>query len=201
MAVSRVKTSSILQGFPKSRSLLAGNSAYIPTSYESIASATTGTSGVVTFSSIPSTYSDLQIKFIARSDRASSADQIKITLNSDTGTNYTRHYSVGDGTTANAGGTITLANNSMIQMAASSLTSNSFSAGIIDILDYANTSKYTTLRMTYGTETNAGTNSNAIYLQSGLWLNTAAVSTITFSVLNGPNYVSGTSFALYGIKG
>jgi hypothetical protein len=30
MATSRVKTSSILQGFPKSRSLLAGNSAYIP---------------------------------------------------------------------------------------------------------------------------------------------------------------------------
>jgi hypothetical protein len=30
MAVSRVKTSSILQGFPKSRSLLAGNTAYLP---------------------------------------------------------------------------------------------------------------------------------------------------------------------------
>ena len=30
MATSRIKTSSILQGFPKDRSLLAGNAAFIP---------------------------------------------------------------------------------------------------------------------------------------------------------------------------
>ncbi len=73
MAVSRVKTSSILQGFPKSRSLLAGNAYFQPTAYESIATTTVGAGGTstITFSSIPSTYTHLQIRGIGRSDAAS----------------------------------------------------------------------------------------------------------------------------------
>jgi hypothetical protein len=180
---------------------LSSGVAAATSSYESIASATVGTSGVVTFSSIPATYSALQVRFIARTDRSGSNDQIKITLNSDTGTNYTRHYLQGNGASAIAAGTITLANNSMLQIPAASVTASIFGVGIIDIQDYANTTKYTTLRIIYGEDLNSGTTASSIYLQSGLWLNTAAVSTIAFSVLNGPNYVTGTQFALYGIKG
>ena len=61
--ITRLKLSTIEQGLPKYRSMLAGNAAYVPSSYESIASATgTGSSGTITFSSIPSTYQSLQLR-------------------------------------------------------------------------------------------------------------------------------------------
>ena len=66
MATSRIKTSSILQGFPKSRSLLAGNAAYDPAATFLIQRTTLSSTGTVTFTSIPQTYKHLQIRFLAR---------------------------------------------------------------------------------------------------------------------------------------
>ena len=76
---------------------------------------------------------------------------------------------------------------------------NIFGANVLDILDYANTSKYTTARILGGIDIN-GSGGN-IRLDSGVWMNTAAVTSLTISPTTANNFVQYSSFALYGIKG
>jgi len=90
-----------------SRSMLAGNTAFNPSSFESIATATgTGSSGVITFSSIPSTYQHLQLRWIARTtDATSGFESILIRYNGVTSTSYGYHYIEANGSTVSAAGT------------------------------------------------------------------------------------------------
>lgn len=193
MAVSRVSLSSITQGFPKSRSFLDGNSAYNPSSFESIATVTgTGSSGTITFSSIPSTYKSLQIRGLMNTNLGSNASTY-MTLNGDTGANYARHYLYGDGTSATAVGSNA---DSSIQTGWVGNSSTSMGTVIIDIIDYASTSKNKTIRSFSGDDLNG---SGRVMLLSGLWVNTAAVSSISLTI--GGSFTTTTQFALYGIKG
>lgn len=163
-----------------------------PTSYESIATVTVGSGGssTVTFSSIPSTYKHLQIRAIAKA--SGSNFNPKMQFNGDTGSNYSWHYLYGDGSsvTAGAGTTQAFIYNSII-----STNANMYNAFIIDILDYANTSKYKTTRELSGEDRNGG---GEIALWSGNWRSTSAITSITFSNGTFDNY---TQYALYGIKG
>ena len=171
------------------------------TAFESIATATgTGSSATITFSAIPSTFQHLQVRWRARSTFAtSSAVAIQLTINSDTGTNYAYHNLWGDGSSANASGSATtdkivIGNG----MAGNSMTSGVMGVGLLDIQDYASTTKNTTSRIFCGIDTN--TTTGAVRLMSGLWINTNAVSSLTFTANNG-NFGTDTTFALYGIKG
>ena len=67
-------------------------------------------------------------------------------------------------------------------------------AGVVDILDCSNTSKYKTMRALCGTDTNGG---GEVGLFSGVWQSTSAISSITISFSNIAQY---STFALYGIK-
>ena len=75
---------------------------------------------------------------------------------------------------------------------------NMFGSGVIDILDYANTNKYKTVRTLSGDDKNG---SGYVVFGSGLWQNTNAVSTITLTNHGATNFQQYSSFALYGIKG
>ena len=89
MAVTSVKTGSSFTNLTKYNDFLGPNSAYIPTSFDSIASATgTGSSGTITFSSIPQTYKHLQIRGIGRLDVVTGGVSTRIRLNGDTTSNY-----------------------------------------------------------------------------------------------------------------
>ena len=172
-------------------------------SYESIASATgTGSSGVITFSSIPSTYKHLQIRGIAKDTYAGVFElPTRVRFNSDTGNNYTMHNLNGNGTTVTAQGDAT-GTNAFFKFRGSNLSTdatfaNMNAVSILDIIDYADTSKYKTARGFSGSDRN-GTGS--IFLISGLWLSTSAISTITLTA-DGTNWTTSTTFALYGIKG
>jgi len=165
-------------------------------SYESIATVTVGAGGSssISFTSIPSTYTHLQIKGIARD--ASSNGEIKIEFNSDTTTtNYRKHVLYGDGSSAYASSSN---NNTCSPIAYSGQTANAFEAIIIDILDYANTNKNTTIRTLFGKDLNG---SGDVGLHSNLWVNTNAVSQIDLKVVGGSNFAQYSQFALYGIKG
>lgn len=166
------------------------------TAYESISTAVgTGSSAVITFSSIPSTYKHLQIRAVAR--RATSGGLYTMQFNSDTAANYARHSLIGDGTTASASGT---ASTTSIYGGYASNDASIVGATIIDILDYASTTKNKTTRVFNGIDTNgAGFVTGVVYLQSGLWNSTAAISTITITAA--ANFTTETQFALYGIKG
>ena len=165
-------------------------------SYESISTVSVGSGGssTITFSSIPSTFTHLQIRGIALSNLAEA--NLRVRFNSDSGANYARHYLGGNGSAAFAAG---VANETFAQ---GGLSPNSTqpAAYVMDILDYGNTNKYTTLRSLYGDDKNGGT--GYLFLASGLWLNTAAITSIVLDYSGGTATFSQYSqFALYGIKG
>lgn len=162
----------------------------------------TGSSGTITFSSIPSTYTHLQIRYIARSDAATTNRTITIRLNSDSASNYAYHNLYGDGASVTASGAN--ATTGMIQrvIPAASATSNVMGVGLIDIHDYASTTKNKTLRSITGTDCNgiAPSTDWQISLQSGLWVNTNAITSISLISSTG-NFTTASTFALYGVKG
>lgn len=171
------------------------------TSYESIATVTVGSGGSssISFTSIPSTYKHLQIRYLAQCvNSATAAENIAFRFNSDTGGNYTRHYLDGNGTSATAGANTGVTQVYAIAGQTSSTYPSAFGAGIMDILDYTNTNKYTTTRALGGVDFNGS--GGEIQLTSGLWLNTAAITQIDIRALDG-NLAQYSSFALFGVKG
>jgi hypothetical protein len=178
--------------------ILASAGGAAASSYESIATATgTGSSGTITFSSISSGYTHLQLRMLTRDAFATTGiDYVKLRFNSDTGTNYARHQLKGDGATATATGAITLDNILLYGHPLGSNTANVMGTYVVDILDYASTAKYKTVRSLSGCDLNA---TGQILITSGLWLNTNAVSTITIDA-GGTFFTTSSTFALYGIK-
>jgi hypothetical protein len=170
-------------------------------SFESIATTTlsTGTASV-TFSSIPATFTHLQLRVIARTDRSNNFDAFIIKANNDgTIANYTYHYVYGDGSSAGAGNeNNTYAGAVVYRLPAASAAASIFGSTVTDILDYKNTNKYKTLRSIGGVDLNG---SGEIYFGSNLWLSTTAISSLVIVPRTGTNFVQYTQFALYGIKG
>jgi hypothetical protein len=191
----------------KSRSLLVGNAYFQPTSFESIATVTVGSGGAseVDFTSIPSTYTHLQIRGTARNSQSGSGGvSVYMRFNSDTGANYSRHYLgayQGEGSAVWAGGA---ANETFIVTAAipnNNLGANIFAGCVIDILDYKNTNKFKTTRALYGYDINGATvGYNYLYLDSGNWRSTNAITSIKLYGSTS-NFMQYSQFALYGIKG
>jgi hypothetical protein len=170
------------------------------TDYESIATVTVGAGGTstVTFSSIPSTYTHLQVRFIARTSNASTGDGLAFRYNSDTGNNYNYHYVFGDGSTTGASGSsVAVSKNIIYRATGASAGASMFGAGIVDILDYKNTSKYKTARNLGGADSNG---SGISIFTSGLWLSTSAITQIDITSDSSSTIQQYSSFALYGIK-
>jgi hypothetical protein len=165
--------------------------------FESIATAIIGSGGgtFLEFTSIPSTYQHLQLRFIVRRSTGSNSNNF-IRLNSDTGSNYVWHRLQGDGSSASASANT---GNNFMEVSWShqnaSSVSNQFGAGVVDILDYASTTKYTTLRTFGGNDMNGA---GAAQIHSGLWRSTSAVTTVR--LFTGDAYAQHTQAALYGVK-
>lgn len=186
--------------------MLAGNTVWNPYtvvgSYDSLATVTVGSTAQssITFSGIPSTYTHLQIRGIARNTTHSSggAEQnLRMQFNGDTASNYSEHYLVGDGSSAASGSELTT--NIMVAYGTIPMdneTANTYGVNITDILDYGNTNKYKTARSLVGKDTNGG---GYIFLSSGNWRNTSAITSITLYPQAG-NFTQYSSFALYGVK-
>jgi hypothetical protein len=169
-------------------------------SYESISTVTVGSGGAatITFSSIPSTYKHLQIRWLARDNFASDASDLNMRFNSDSGANYVWHQLVGDGSTAAAYASTSQTSMRAGFVAGSTAGANIFAATVLDLLDYANTSKNKTVRNLGGFDKNG---SGSVGLQSGLWMSTAAITQIDLTPRVGTSFSQYSSFALYGIKG
>jgi hypothetical protein len=174
-------------------------------SYESIASASgTGSNSTITFNSFPSTYAALQLRLMVKStDTSTPVTQMRIRFNSDTGSNYSYHRLIGDGSAVSAYGA---ASQSAVIIDAVAITSispinsSNFSASIIDIQDYASTTKNKTVRAFSGSDRNGVQVDTAIALNSSVWLNTNAITSIDIAI-NGGNYATNSVVSLYGIKG
>ena len=179
----------------------------VTTSYESIATVTVGSGGAanIEFTSIPGTYTHLQIRGIARNDNSGTGGRtIYMQFNSDTGSNYSHHYLgtyQGEGSAVWAGGVANQTRIDAILIPNNGLGASIFSSFIIDILDYKDTNKFKTSRSFGGYDINGATTGyNYLNLNSGNWRNTNAITSIKlYSDVN--NFMQYSQFALYGIKG
>ena len=170
------------------------------TAFNSIATTTVGSGGAssIEFTSIPGTYKHLQIRIIARDNRATTGDYAALQFNNDTGANYAEHSLYGNGTSASAAATASGTYMGINRFAGGSAGANTFGVSIIDILDYANTNKYKTTRNLGGYDNNGD---GRVGIDSGLWMNTNAITSIKLSAQAGSsNFTQYSSFALYGIK-
>ena len=183
-----------------SRSGMVGNPVIMPGSYESIQTLTgNGSASQLTFSGIPSTYSHLQFRLTVRGTRSYATEQLYIRLNGDSGSNYRYHYLYGESSSVTPGAsgadTVFLIN----EFPAANETANIYSSSIVDILDYNSPNKYTTMRSLSAYDNNGNPSyQGKTWFGSGLWLNTAAVTSITV-LSNGP-FTSDSSIALYGVN-
>jgi len=203
-------TSGTAYTFQVRASNATGNSAYsaasnsvtpvVPSSYESIATATgTGSSGTISFTSIPSTYTHLQVRILGRSDAAFLGGRATLRMNNDSGANYASHVLTGIGTGAGvaAAGNASATSIDYIYIVGASATANIMSAGVIDIHDYASTTKNKTVRILSGEDRNSV---GRVGVASGLWQSTTAVNRLDIITTSG-NWTTASTFALYGIKG
>jgi hypothetical protein len=166
-------------------------------SMEPIAVSTVPSGGLssITFGSIPQTYTHLQIRYISRN--ASATDTTIVRFNNDSGSNYAWHQLRGSGSTATSVAGTNASYWELPWVTYSGTTASAYGSGVADILDYTNTNKYKTARAFGGADTNG---SGFVYLASGLWQSTSAISTIVIQASTG-NLAQYSSYALYGIKG
>ena len=176
------------------------------TSFESIATVTVGAGGAanVEFTSIPSTYTHLQVRYIAQTNRATfGVESFKINVgvsSADTGANYTRHYLLGNGASVAAS-----ADTSQTYWEGvndfGTTTGGTFGAGVIDILDYANNNKYKTMRKLGGVDLNGtvGGVGGSAALVSSVWMSTSAIGYIKIAAMTN-TLQQYSHFALYGVK-
>lgn len=145
----------------------------------------------VTFSSIPGTYTDLYIVASARSDRASfNGDAIYISLNSSTA-NFSARYLQAFGTGVSSGTETRYAGNAT----ASTAGANEFGSTEIYIPNYAGSTNKSISTFGVGAISSAP----LMAITAILWSNTAAITSVSLVPSIGPNFVSGSSFFLYGI--
>lgn len=172
----------------------------ITNAYESIATVAVGSGGAASasFTSIPATYKNLQIRIFGRSNRADVNEAIGIQFNGDTGNNYGSHGFWGDGSGIGVAQLNYPAGAISLPWVAGGSSSNSWGVGVIDILDYASTAKNTTVRGFQGYDNNGN---GQIGIGSGLWSNTAAVSSIVVKPFYGSSWNQYSHIALYGIRG
>ena len=180
--------------------LSAAGAGVVGGDYELISTTVLGTAtSSVTFSSLgdySSTYKHLQIRLTARNDRTGTAgDGISLTINGDTGANYADHDLRGTGSVVDSFAR-TSANRILLQRITTSAdTANAFGAMVVDFLDSYSTTKNKTIR-SFG-----GYAIGQLFLNSGFRNNTASITSITLTSATGPNFVTGSRFSLYGIKG
>jgi len=153
--------------------------------YEPIATYTTGAVSDLTFTSF-SGYTDLiLIATAARGITGSGAADFNMTFNGDTGSNYSV-------TLLYEGGSTRSANRANFNWMGA-VGDGNFLQSIVHIMNYANTTTYKTALGRWGSPVDGNSRASV-----GMWRNTAAITSITITPTNG--IASGSKFTLYGIK-
>jgi len=160
----------------------------MPITYEKIATYTVPSAqATITFSSIPSTYTDLILVAMAKNSTGDS--DLCIRFNSDTATNYASTFIYGN--SANA---LSARNSGLTRMRIGRIDSTNAYPNIIQIMNYSNAT-------TYKTAISRSQNTSLVLANAGLWSKTPeAITSIAIIDDNGNNFVTNSTFTLYGIK-
>lgn len=150
----------------------------------------------VTFSGIPNTYTDLVLRVSARGDYSGSTISVYVYPNgTGTNTSFTR-LDVLSGTISSGrfsgSGWVT-------RSTGLSYTSDTFGSGEIYLPNYtASTNKPISA---FGVGENNSASTYTIGVGAGLWSNTSAITSLLIDTQGAGNFVSGSSFFLYGLLG
>lgn len=165
-----------------------------------------GSSGSVTFSSIPQGFTDLVLVIHGRGT-ATSTQNVNITLNGVTGTSYDQQRRYSTGGSANLSCDQTLggagwgaSSNGIFQLPGTNATASFISGGHLEILGYSQTSLFKT--MTALTRIISGLTDGSQYVMdaSGQFRSTSAITSLTAALASG-NFATGSIVALYGRGG
>lgn len=170
-----------------------------PPNFDSFATVTVGggtSASSLTFSSIPQTHSHLRLILSTRGTSSLARAAVRFNSDSTTG-NYYDHYWYGNGSSSGYGYD---GNLSIIELGVIPSSSEmAYVQGhcIVDIFDYRDTSKLTTVRSMNG----VSGSSTYFSLNSGTWKSTSAVTSLTIvpGLVGSGNFNEFTVASLYGI--
>jgi hypothetical protein len=160
--------------------------------YEAIATATaSGSTGTITFSSLPSTYTDIVL--VISAGNTSSAPSIQIQFNGDTASNYSFLELGGSGSAAisDKGSNLT---SSVIAYFGAPFTTLGNETVVSNIMNYSNSTTYKSYL------TRANNAQFGVDALVGLWRSTAAITSFSLFNSNATNFMAGSTFTIYGIK-
>jgi hypothetical protein len=172
----------------------------MPSTYTLISSNVLGSPAAsITFSAIPGTYTDLVLRISARTDRASQNNSfigIK-PFNSDTASNYSTTRIYGDGSTVQSGLSSSANYAAIAYIPATTATGSTFGSVEVYIPSYT-----ASQNKAFSSDAAHENNATLAYRSAfaSLWRNTDAITSITIDTLAQGNFISGSSFYLYGIK-
>jgi hypothetical protein len=173
--------------------------------YTALQTVTVTNSGVssVSFTTIPQTYTHLQIRSVSRSTNAAYYDAYYLT-NFDgaaASANAAYHYMYGTGSAIGYGQGTGAFSAQLGYIPANTIAANVFAAGIIDILDYSNTTKLKTIKSMVGWDDNGSSTGQVYVTYAGalaVGLGTNAMTNIQITVNTA--FAINSKFTLYGIK-
>lgn len=158
----------------------------------------TGSSGIIDFSSIPSTYKHLQIRITSKVTTGTGGlSGLGVQFNSDTASNYDSHYLAGTGSSV-ISGALTNFTYAYTGYSTDNTTANNYSGFIMDILDYASTNKRKTIRTLQGI-VEPSTNNTYAQIFSSEWRSNSAITSIRVFDDGSKSFASGSRFSLYGV--
>ena len=145
----------------------------------------------INFTSIPSTFDDL---VIVGKGKLALDEGVLMRYNSDSGTNYYRLASAANGGTAATGST---SGDTSIAVTGGDERQNYIFT--ININGYKDVNwRKSSIGQSF---TELGTQNNTIVYWGNIWAGLSAITAITLLTSAGTNYVAGSIFQLYGIKG
>jgi hypothetical protein len=150
----------------------------------------------ISFTSIPSTYTDLILVCNARSQRSATTSEVYAYLNSDGGNNYSRTRIWSNGSAAYSDRNTNQGLALFGEIPAASATSGVFGVSTLHLMNYSNTTTNKTLLSRNGFA--QSTAQGDLYVN--LWRSTAAISTISIYNTSASYWVIGSTFTLYGVK-
>jgi hypothetical protein len=154
------------------------------------------TTGTISFNSPSSTYRHLQLRCTYKPYNDNNQRNLQVRFNSVSIANYTWHRLTGNGSAVSSLAGVDRTSIEMLALAPPASNSDNFGASVIDILDFATAGKKPVLRALSGQ-----TFGPRVALDSGFLNDTVAISSIQLTLSGNINFLAGSRFSLYGIKG
>jgi hypothetical protein len=163
---------------------MAAGKTYEPIATTTLSSAT----NLITFSSIPGTYTDLVLVVSSTySNYTTGGENVWVRVNNDSGSNYSSTYMEGGKTS----GRVT--NTTQLTVSSAGNNTSGFQVNIWNFYNYSNTTTYKSIMSSLRYAP------TFVQQWANLWRNTAAINRIDVKGGTSGTFAIGSSFTLYGI--